>query len=274
MIKQKQDLLPANETKHENNDAVTEQLMVNYMDACNVASQLSANEKLQFISIAKAYQLNPFKREIYCISYGQGERRKLNIITGYEVYLKRAERTGKLAGWKISCSGEGVNMRACIEIHRKDWSMPLIHEVLYKEYAQETSIWKSKPQTMIKKVAIAQGFRLAFPDELGGMPYDSSELPVGNELPIERAKETQAYVKPLKCIVDKKEEKEEKECALESSSIMNELGEALQACSTREQLKAIAITTKECKEKGEISEEEAKSLRVIFNFMQEKLMGE
>jgi hypothetical protein len=26
-------------------------------------------------------------------------------------------------------------------------------------------------------VAISQGFRLAFPDELGGLPYDSSELP-------------------------------------------------------------------------------------------------
>ena len=29
---------------------------------------------------------------------------------------------------------------------------------------------------MIKKVAIAQGFRLAFPDELAGMPYTADEI--------------------------------------------------------------------------------------------------
>ena len=38
-------------------------------------------------------------------------------------------------------------------------------------------MWASKPYTMIKKVAIAQGFRLAFPDEIGGMPYTADELP-------------------------------------------------------------------------------------------------
>ena len=33
------------------------------------------------------------------------------------------------------------------------------------------------PNFMLKKVAIAQGFRLAFPDELGGLPYLAEELP-------------------------------------------------------------------------------------------------
>jgi len=33
------------------------------------------------------------------------------------------------------------------------------------------------PTFMLKKVAIAQGFRLAFPDDLGGMPYIPEELP-------------------------------------------------------------------------------------------------
>jgi hypothetical protein len=30
---------------------------------------------------------------------------------------------------------------------------------------------------MLKKVGISQAFRLCFPDELGGLPYDASELP-------------------------------------------------------------------------------------------------
>jgi phage recombination protein Bet len=164
-------------TNDEQSLQITDRLLMDFMKSYNIASQLNENEKLQFISIAKAYQLNPFKREIYCIAYGKGEYRKLNIITGYEVYLKRAERTGKLAGWKVTCEGEGKDLKAIIEIHRIDWKFPLIHEVMFREYSQDNQIWKSKPNTMIKKVAMAQGFRLAFPDELGGMPYDESEFP-------------------------------------------------------------------------------------------------
>ena len=35
---------------------------------------------------------------------------------------------------------------------------------------------------MIKKVAMAQAFRLCFPDELGGMPYTSDEMTEEMEL--------------------------------------------------------------------------------------------
>jgi hypothetical protein len=36
----------------------------------------------------------------------------------------------------------------------------------------------------LRKVAIAQGFRLAFPDELGGLPYESAELPDNDNAPV------------------------------------------------------------------------------------------
>ena len=38
-------------------------------------------------------------------------------------------------------------------------------------------MWSEKPRTMLKKVCIAQAFRLCFPVELGGMPYTADELP-------------------------------------------------------------------------------------------------
>ena len=166
-------------------ERITEVKLVNWMEAFGVAKQLQPNEKKQFVEIAMAYQLNPFKREIYCNAYGEGQYRQLSIITGYEVYLKRAERTGDLAGWNCTTEGsvEKKDLRAIITIHRKSWSMPLVHEVEYSEYIQTkkdgtpTKFWSGKPKTMIKKVAMAQGFRLAFPDELGGMPYTSDELP-------------------------------------------------------------------------------------------------
>ena len=59
--------------------------------------------------------------------------------------------------------------------------MPFVHEVFYSEYVQKTregivnKFWQ-KAQTMTKKVAMAQGFRLCFSDELGGMPYTKEEV--------------------------------------------------------------------------------------------------
>lgn len=178
-----------------------------YLDAFGLGNNLTEQEVKQFTEIAQAFNLNPFKREIYCIPYGEGEKRKLSVITGYEVYLKRAERIGKLKGWKAWTEGtvefktksktvrykdkktgadrsfekeyraaEG-DLRAIVEIYRSDWDHPFTHEVHLDEYYQDNEMWGSKPRTMLKKVVTAQGFRLAFPDEFGGMPYTSEELP-------------------------------------------------------------------------------------------------
>ncbi len=127
----------------------------------------------QFIQICKAFQLNPFKREIYLIPY----RDEVQIIVGYETYLKRAERSGKLSGWRVWTEGsiENGDLKAVIEIKRKDWESIFRHEVFYKEYRRDTRIWREKPITMLKKVVIAQGFRLCFPEEVGGLPYTVEE---------------------------------------------------------------------------------------------------
>lgn len=163
---------------------VSRDQILKYLDAFGLASELTEQEKLQFIEIAEAYQLNPFKREIYAVPYGQGDYRRLSIITGYEVFLKRAERTGKLDGWHAWVEGDTEeSFKAVIEIHRKDWNQSFRHEVFYKEAVQKkgdgtvTSFWRKMPRFQLRKVCISQGFRLAFPDELGGIPYDSSELP-------------------------------------------------------------------------------------------------
>lgn len=150
----------------------------------SMGNKLPAKQLTQFIEMAKAFQLNPFKREIYAVGYGEN----WNIITGYEVYLKRAERTGKLDGWKCDVEGSGENMRATVTIYRKDWSHPFTHTVLFSEVCQKTkdgklnSVWAKQTSFMTKKVAIAQGFRLCFPDEFSGMPYTSDEMPNEEQL--------------------------------------------------------------------------------------------
>ncbi|WP_054198716.1 phage recombination protein Bet [Helicobacter pullorum] len=128
----------------------------------------------QFLEICRSFKLNPFTREIYAIPYGNN----FNVIVGYEVYIKRAEQSGQLAGWKAWSEGEGAELKGVVEIYRKDWREPFRHEVYFSEYNQNNSMWKSKPRTMIKKVAIAQGFRMCFSCELGGMPYTADEIPL------------------------------------------------------------------------------------------------
>lgn len=142
-------------------------------------ANLTKEEAVQFTQIAKAFALNPFKREIYAIAYGNGQYRKCSIITGYEVYLKRAERTGKLDGWSVDITEDGK--KATCTIYRKDWKMPLIHSVFLEEAinlkdGKPNSVWAKMPKFMLRKVAIGQAFRLAFPDELGGMPYLAEEI--------------------------------------------------------------------------------------------------
>ena len=152
------------------------------MDAFGLSAQLLPEEKKQFLSIAMEFGLNPFKREIHCVAYGKGEYRRLSIITGYEVYLKRAEKSGLLNGWRTWTEGEGDKLKAIIEISRKDWKEPFRHEVYltevrqYKSDGSANAFWKKQPKFMLKKVAISQGFRLAFSVELGGIPYTADEL--------------------------------------------------------------------------------------------------
>lgn len=140
---------------------------------------LPQGQKEQFIELCQMLNLNPFLREIYAVGY----KDKFNIIIGYNAYLKRAEMTGLLGHWNHWTEGEGDKMKAVIEIHRKDFTGPFRHEVYLAEYKQDTQIWKSKPITMIKKVAVAQGFRLAFPTEFGSMPYIQEEYDPEMEQP-------------------------------------------------------------------------------------------
>ena len=156
---------------------VTESILIDYI-AGSGAKNLSTIQKKLFVETAKGFNLNPLKREVYAIAYQNRDGGyDMSIITGYEVYLKRAERSGKLFGWKVWAEGKGNDLKACINIWRKDFREPVYHEVYLREYNTGKSLWVKKPITMIKKVAIAQGFRLAFPDELGGVPYTADELP-------------------------------------------------------------------------------------------------
>ncbi|MCK4760284.1 MAG: phage recombination protein Bet [Candidatus Aminicenantes bacterium] len=155
------------------------------VDATAVKAYLCANatkeEVILFLNQCQMFQLNPFKREIYLIKYGTSPAQ---IVVGYEAYIKRAERSKQWAGMESGIKGnlKKKDLVAWVKIFRKDWKDPLYHEVDYDEYVKTrkdgtiTKFWLKMPKTMLKKVAISQAFRLAFPDEMAGMPYIVEEI--------------------------------------------------------------------------------------------------
>jgi phage recombination protein Bet len=146
-----------------------------------LCSNASDQELMMGLQIAQTFKLNPLKREVYFVKYGTSP---MQVLVGYEVYIKRAERSGKYNGLEITSQGSvaGKDLKAIVKVFRKDWTNPLTHEAYYTEYVQTKAdgtvnkFWSSKPITMIKKVAVSQAFRMAFPDEFDGMPYTTDEV--------------------------------------------------------------------------------------------------
>lgn len=191
--------------KNEVLQTVEMETITEYLDSTGLTKQLLPKEKAMFVNMARNYGLNPFKREIYCTVFGEGQYRQCSIVTGYEVYLKRAERIGKLDGWNTEISGsiKDGTLAATVTIHRKDWTHEFKHTAYYVECVQTSGktgqpnkVWAKMPIFMTKKVAIAQAFRLCFSDEFGGMPYTNDEMGVDAMRDITPEVE-QAFDKPI-----------------------------------------------------------------------------
>lgn len=163
-------LLPADKTDYK-------AIAISFLKNTGGLKDFTEAEQNQFIDMCVTMHLNPIKREVYGVKYKSKDgSSSFNLIVGYEVYLKRAQRTGLLDGFTTKVEGTGPNLKAICTIYRKDWTHPFVHEVFLREYDQQNRMWKEKPITMLKKVAEEQAFRKCFPDELGGLPYAEEEI--------------------------------------------------------------------------------------------------
>lgn len=140
----------------------------------NTNTQLSPSELKEFVMLCKAHNLNPIKREIYAVKYGN----KFNIITNYYEYLKRADATGLVDYVNVEMvdGDNGKPIKAIFYGKRKDQSKELKMEFHFNEWNSGQSTWLTKPHFMLDKCAIANGLRRLFPNELANMPYVNEEL--------------------------------------------------------------------------------------------------
>jgi len=148
-----------------------------------------------FLELAKRYNLDPFKRQIYLLK-SSNSNEPATIMTSHAGLIHIAHESGKWAGMKtllltksgkevLVCDPEDIAGAVCY-IWRTDWKEPLVHAVSFDEYYRrmphgKRNIWDEKPATMIKKVAEAGALRRAF--DLGGL-YTEDEMDV-NYSPVE-----------------------------------------------------------------------------------------
>lgn len=190
-------------------------------DAQNVTDQ----EVMMFLTLCKYQHLNPFLREAYLVKYGNNPA---TIVTGKDTFTKRAERNekykGKAAGIIIQKKDGTIEYRdgtlrlpdetivgGWAKIFIKDRE-PEMTTVSFDEYVgrkKDGTIngqWASKPATMIRKVAVVQALREAFPEDFGGLyAPEEVEPEVSEKLP---EVETPVVVEEAKVVEKPKSEKE------------------------------------------------------------------
>ena len=140
--------------------------------------RVTDKEVFLFLKLCQAQKLNPFVREAYLIKYGT---ETAQMVVGKETFLKRAEASKDFDGFDITDKGKIPEYSVTCKIYRKNLEHPITVTVDYTEYVGTTKtgninrMWKIKPKTMLRKVALMQGLREAFPTALGGL-YEESEL--------------------------------------------------------------------------------------------------
>lgn len=172
-------------------------------------------EVMMFLSLCKFQHLNPFLREAYLIKFGSSPA---TMVVGKDVFTKRARRNPDYAGKKagITVLDENGNLidregtlvlkgetlvGGWAKVYIKGYEAPEYAAVSFDEYAgrkangELNNQWATKPATMIRKVALVQALREAFPEEMGGM-YAPEEVPSANDIVLDDAAASEPVTVP------------------------------------------------------------------------------
>lgn len=168
-----------------------------------ICAQATDAEAFMFMQICRTLNLNPFLKEAYCIKYGN---EAATMVVGKDTYLKRAFKhpryKGHKAGIIVLHDRKVVTRPGSFYIPEVEklvggWAEVYLMapddkkfiEVAINEYIQfknekqqdgsykqvPNRFWREKPATMIRKVALSQALREAFPTEFAGT-YTAEEI--------------------------------------------------------------------------------------------------
>ena len=162
------------------------------------ASKVSDQEITMFLQLCKFQELNPFLKEAYLIKFGNTPAQ---IITSKEAFMKRAEANPHYQGFKAGIMVQRVDdikrldgaiklptdklIGGWAEVYRDDRKSPISVELAMSEFGKGQSTWKTMPMNMIRKTAIVNALREAFPETLGAMYTEDDKNPNDTSRPID-----------------------------------------------------------------------------------------
>ncbi|RDU73038.1 hypothetical protein CQA57_05795 [Helicobacter anseris] len=167
----------------ENLEKILNDYVVATLKSNNCIDYKDSFEVQSFIRTALKYQLDPYLKDIYLIPTKKYRNVNGNnvfdgytfqSIVSYHKYVEAAQNTGLLNG--ISSEYFFVNNqleKIVVTIHKKGCEKPFLHTVYLDEYVLDTKIWRTKPKTMLNKIALVQALRIAFQIRL---PYIFEEI--------------------------------------------------------------------------------------------------
>lgn len=160
--------------------------------------KITDQEIVFFMNTCKMQKLNPLVAgEVYCIKFGN---EPAQMVVGKGAYLRRAyehpDYLCKEDGIVVLRNGEIIQKEGCclypgeqliggwcrVHFNRNGKERTAFKEVSFSEYDKGQANWKSKPATMICKVATSQCVREAFPKDYEGL-YSEEEMIASGAIP-------------------------------------------------------------------------------------------
>ncbi len=160
-------------------------------------------EVMHFLAVCKYHKINPWLREAYLIKYDR--TKPAQIVVGKDFYNRRAQEfptyKGHAAGiilqvkdpqGKVSIerrsgafhTGEETLLGGWARVVRSDLDEPVEIEVQLKEYDKDQALWKTMKATLIRKVALSQCWREAYPKEFA-RSLDEAEVTATDAMTID-----------------------------------------------------------------------------------------
>lgn len=174
----------------------------NYLVSGN--GKVTDQEVVMFINLCKYQHLNPFLNEAYIVKFGS---QPAQLITSKEAFMKRAEANehfrGSKAGVIVVRNNEIIYSQGAFalpsdtivggwaEVKRDDREEPIHIEISFDEFNKKQATWKDMPANMIRKTALVNALREAFPDSLGSLYTEDDKSETASVVPNQAERKVQ-----------------------------------------------------------------------------------